>query len=351
MAVLVTGGTGFIGSHIVRALIERGERPRCLVRRDSRLENLAGLPVERIEGDLTDPASLARAVRGADQVFHAAADYRLWSRDPAQLYCVNVAGTRALLRAAAEAGAKRIVYTSSVGALGIPADGSPGTEETPVALADMVGHYKRSKFLAEQEALRLAAQGAPVVIVNPSTPVGPGDIKPTPTGQIIVDFLRGRMPAYVDTGLNLVAVEDVAVGHLLAAERGRVGEKYILGCRNLTLRETLEILATVTSLPAPRVRIPYHVAWMVGALDTLINGTLRGRPPRAPLEGVRMARKKMFFSAEKAVRELGLPQSPVEQALARAVAWFREHGYERDTAPEPPEARVKQGAGGGKGRL
>lgn len=334
-AILVTGATGFIGSHVVRALVERGERPRCLVRPTARREVLGDLDVEWVEGDLTDPESLVRAVRGCDLLFHVAAEYRLWSPRPRDLYRVNVGGTEALLRAACDAGVKRIVYTSSVGALGLPRDGSPGTETTPVRLRDMVGHYKRSKFLAEAAVMRWVERGAPIVLVHPSTPIGPGDHKPTPTGQIIVDFLNRRMPAYVDTGLNLVAVEDVAIGHLLAMVKGRIGERYVLGNANLTLRELLERLAAITGLPAPRVRIPWEVAWVIGAIDTLIEGSLLRRPPRVPLEGVRMARKKMFFSAEKAVRELGLPQTPIESALERAVGWYRAHGYVRKPARRP----------------
>src|SRR5437763_217100 len=252
MDALVTGDTGFIGGRLVRRLVQRGASVRVLARAASQRDFLAELPVEYVEGDLRDPASLRAAVRGCRLVFHVAADYRLWARRPAELYEANVTGTRHVIEAARDAGAERIVYTSSVGALGLPADGRPGDETPPVTLADMVGHYKRSKFMAEQEVLRLAAAGAPVVLVHPSTPVGPGDVKPTPTGQMIVDFLRGRMPAFVDTGLNLVHVDDVAEGHLLAAERGRVGERYILGHRNMTLREILERLAAVTGRPAPQ---------------------------------------------------------------------------------------------------
>ena len=327
LPVLVTGGTGFVGCHVARRLIGRGARVRCLVRSASRTDNLKGLPVELFAGDLRDPASLAAAIAGCRQVYHVAADYRLWAPDPQDLYRSNVDGTRALLQACADAGVERVVYTSTVGALGCPGDGTPGTEETPVALEEMVGHYKRSKFLAEQEALRFAAQGLPVVIVNPSTPVGPRDIKPTPTGETIVRFLRRRMPAYVDTGLNLVDVEDVAEGHLLAAERGRVGEKYILGHRDMTLREILEVLAGITGLPAPRWRMPHAVALAAAHVDRVVNELLLRRAPGIPLEGVRMAHKKMFFSPAKAVRDLSLPQSPVEDALRRAAEWFRENGY------------------------
>ena len=330
MTVFVTGGSGFIGSRVVRMLAARGDRVRALVRPTSPLQNLEGLPIDLVRGDLLDRESYEDALRGCDQVYHLAADYRLWSRSPKTLYRVNVDGTRLLLQAAGDAGVNRIVYTSSVGALGLPRGGGQGRENTPVALEDMVGHYKRSKFLAEEVALQAAEAGLPVVIVNPSTPVGPGDIKPTPTGQMILDFLNRRMPAYVDTGLNLVDVDDVAAGHLLAAEKGRVGQKYILGCRDLTLREILESLARLTGTTAPHVRIPWPVAFGIGAVNTLFVGGLLKRKPRVPLEGVRMARKKMFFNCSRAIEELGLPQSPVEQALGRATRWFCEHGYVRE---------------------
>ncbi len=326
MTALVTGGTGFIGAHVVRALLGEGETVRCLVRPGSDRLNLAGLPVEVVEGDITDPAATARAVRGCDTVFHAAALYQLWVPDPAPMYRANVGGTRTVLAAAGEAGAKRIVYTSTVGALGNPGDGRPGTERTPVTLAEMVGHYKRSKFLAEQEALRLARSGLPVVIVNPTAPVGVYDVKPTPTGQMIVDFLRGRMRGVLRTGLNLVAASDVAAGHLLAAERGKVGERYILGNANLMLQEIFALLAGLTGIPPPRLRIPYAVAYAAAAFAEALS-RVTGRPPRIPLTGVRMARKVMFFDPAKAVRELGLPQTPVEGALREAVDWFTAHGY------------------------
>ncbi|MBI4413060.1 MAG: NAD-dependent epimerase/dehydratase family protein [candidate division NC10 bacterium] len=326
MTALVTGGTGFVGAHLVRALLDQGESVRCLVRPGSDRRNLAGLPVEVVEGDITEPFAAARAVRGCDTVFHAAALYQLWVPDPAPMYRVNVGGTRTVLAAAGEAGAKRIVYTSTVGALGNPGDGRPGTETTPVTLADMVGHYKRSKFLAEQEALRLARAGLPVVIVNPSAPVGAYDVKPTPTGQMMVDFLRGRMRGVLRTGLNLVAASDVAAGHLLAAERGKAGERYILGHANLMLEEIFTLLARLTGIPAPRLRVPYGVAYVAGVAAEVLS-RLTGRPPRIPLTGVRMARKVMFFDAGKAVRELGLPQTPVEAALREAVDWFTAHGY------------------------
>jgi dihydroflavonol-4-reductase len=326
MDALVTGGTGFIGGRLVRRLIECGATVRVLVRRSSPRRVLTGLRIECVEGDLRDPASLRAAVRGCRRVFHAAADYRLWSPRPAELYESNVQGTRHVIEAALTAGVERIIYTSSVGALGLPADGAPGDEATPVTLDDMVGHYKRSKFLAEQEALRWAAEGAPIVLVHPSTPVGPGDVKPTPTGQMIVDFLRGRMPAFVDTGLNLVHVDDVAEGHLLAAERGRVGERYILAHQNMTLREIFERLSALTGLPAPRRQIPLGVALAAGHVSQWWSDHVSHCPPRVPLEGVRMARKRMFFDGSKAVRELGMPQTPIDRALADAVDWFRARG-------------------------
>ncbi|MCI0370540.1 MAG: NAD-dependent epimerase/dehydratase family protein, partial [candidate division NC10 bacterium] len=279
MTAAVTGGTGFLGAHLVRALLREGETVRCLVRHGSDRRNLAGLPVEMVEGDITDPVAAARAVRGCDTVFHLAALYQLWVPDPAPMYRANVGGTRTILTAAGEAGARRIVYTSTVGALGNPGDGAPGTEKTPVTLADMVGHYKRSKFLAEQEALRLARSGLPVVIVNPTAPVGAYDVKPTPTGQMIVDFLRGQMRGVLRTGLNLVAASDVAAGHLLAAERGKVGHRYILGHANLMLQEIFALLAGLTGVPAPRLRVPYVVAVAAAAASEGLS-RLTGRPPR-----------------------------------------------------------------------
>ena len=329
--VLVTGAAGFVGSHVVRKLAARGQRVRALVRRGSDLRALEGLPVEQVTGDLRDPSSLRAAVSGCRQVYHVAADYRLWARHPQELYASNVTGTVNLLTAARDAGAERIVYTSTVGALGYlarPPGGHPATEDTPVSLEMMIGHYKRSKFLAEQEVHRLVREGSPVIIVNPSTPVGSWDHKPTSTGQMIVDFLNGGMSGYVDTGLNLIDVEDVAEGHLLAMERGRVGERYILGYRNLTLADILRILAKVSGRPAPHRKVPWAVAYMAGCVSTGL-AWLTNRPPAIPLDGVRMARHYMFFDASKAVRELGLPQHPVEEALSKAVVWFREHGYLR----------------------
>jgi dihydroflavonol-4-reductase len=325
---LVTGGTGFVGTNVVRALLAAGATVRVLARPGGDRRALAGLAVEIAEGDLGDRASVRRAMGGVSTVFHVAADYRLWARNPQELYRTNVEGTRNLLQVASEAGVRRIIYTSTVGALGIPSDGSPGTEDTPVALANMVGPYKRSKFLAEQMALEQARAGAPVVIVNPSAPVGPWDIKPTPTGQMIVDFLRGRMFASLDTGLNVVHVRDVAHGHLLAAERGRVGEKYILGHANLPLMEIFRLLAEISGLRPPRFRIPYPVAWLAAAGMEGAARLTRGTPA-VPLTAVRMARKRMYFSPAKAVHELGLPQTDPRQALADAVAWFVAHGYVR----------------------
>jgi dihydroflavonol-4-reductase len=329
---LVTGATGFVGANVVRELLRDGATVRVLARRSSDRRAITGLPVEVVEGDLTDRRSIDRAVAGVGVVHHVAADYRLWARDPRELYRANVDGTRAVLDAAGQAGVRRIVYTSTVGALGIPKDGAPGTEDTPVALSDMVGPYKASKFLAEQAALGLARRGLPVVIVNPSAPVGPWDVKPTPTGQMVVDFLAGRMFATLDTGLNLVHVRDVARGHLLAAARGRVGEKYILGHRNVSLVEIGRLLAELTGSRAPWLRVPYALAWC-GAACMEAAARVSGRPPKVPLAAVRMARKKMYFSADKAVRELGLPQTDVREALHDAARWFSEHGYVRVAPP------------------
>jgi dihydroflavonol-4-reductase len=324
----VTGGTGFVGFHVARRLIEQGYQVRALARPTSRLENLDALKVQIAVGDLQNIDSLRAAVKGCQTVFHVAADYRLWARDPNELYRSNVDGTLNLLRAASEAGVERIVYTSSVGVLGYSKDGTPGNEQTPVSLADMIGHYKRSKFLAEEKAREFCSeQRLPIVIVNPSTPIGENDIKPTPTGKIILDFLKGRMPAFVDTGLNLVDVHDVAKGHLLALERGKSGERYILGHQNITLQEMLRQLAEITGRKAPTWRIPYRLAYAAAWIDTFIWGRLLRREPHIPLEAVRMASKHMYFDASRAVRELGLPQSPIRGALERAVAWFRNNRY------------------------
>jgi dihydroflavonol-4-reductase len=328
MRALVTGGTGFVGSQVVRALVEDGVEVRVLARPGSDRRALADLPVEIVTGDLAEPPSLAAPLRGVETLYHVAADYRLWAPDPAVLYRVNVGGTRALLLAAAAAGVSRVVYTSSVGTLGLPPDGRPGTEATPVQLEDMVGDYKRSKFLAEREAEAAAARGLPVVIVNPSAPIGPWDWKPTPTGRMVVDYLKGRMLAYLDTGLNLVHVRDVARGHLLAAERGCPGERYILGHAqgNLALRAIFERLAPYTGIPAPRVRLPHRAALAIGAGAELV-ARFRGTQPAVARTAVRMAKKRMYFDPSKAIRELGLPQTPVDQALRDAVDWFWANGY------------------------
>ncbi|MFW6112942.1 MAG: hopanoid-associated sugar epimerase [Thermodesulfobacteriota bacterium] len=325
-ATLVTGGTGFVGRAVVVELLAAGREVRVLARRPDH-PALAGLEVEVVRGDLLEPASLAAAARGCDRIFHVAADYRLWVPDPKIMYAVNVQGTEDLLAAAIAAGVTRLVYTSTVGTLGNPGDGTPGNEETPVTLDDMVGHYKRSKFLAEQAVLEAARQGFPVVLVHPSTPVGPWDSRPTPTGRMIVDFLQGRMPAYLETGLNLVHVRDVARGHLLAEEQGGLGEKYILGHQNLSLSEIFQLLAEITGRPAPRVRLPYRPILALSYLDEFWATHVSGKPPRMPVAAIKMAKKFMYFDSSKAVRELGLPQTPVRQALKDAVDWFAEHGY------------------------
>jgi len=328
---LVTGGNGFVGCHVVRALLARGDQVRVLARDNADLSALAGLPVEIVRGDLRQFDSIARAVERCDEVYHVAADYRLWLRDPAPMYASNVGGTQSILRAAARAGVSRIVYTSTVGALGIP-HGGLGREDTPSSLADMPGHYKRSKFMAEQAALEAARAGVPVVIVNPSTPIGALDFKPTPTGRIIVDFLNRRMPAYVDTGLNIVDVEDVARGHLMAAERGRIGEKYILGGENLTLKEFLGRLATISGLAAPKVRIPYAVAFGYAIGAEAFARTVTRRPPRASLTEVRMSRKRMFFDSSKARAELGYSAGPIDPDISAAIDFFKSRGTAKSAA-------------------
>jgi dihydroflavonol-4-reductase len=337
MDALVTGGTGFVGANLVRELLAHGATVRVLARRSSDRRALAGLAVEIAEGDLLDRPSLDRAAAGVRVVFHVAADYRLWARDPGELYRANVEGTRAILEAAAAAGVSRIVYTSTVGVLGIPKDGTPGTEDTPVSLADMVGPYKRSKFLAEVVARELAGRGAPVVIVNPSAPVGPWDVKPTPTGQMVLDFMRGRMLATMDTGLNVVHVRDVARGHLLAADRGRIGERYILGHENLSLAAIGVHLAALTGRRPPRFSVPYALAWCGAACMEGVARLTGGAPP-VPLTAVRMARKRMYFSPTKAVRELGLPQTEVRAALRDATDWFAAHGYATGRRARAPRA-------------
>ena len=326
MKTLVTGATGFLGSHVARALAARGEDLRVLVRASSDLRALDGLNAERFVGDLRNSSSLAGALEGVARVFHVAADYRLWARDPREIYESNVGGTQNLLDAASHAGVEKFVYTSTVATVAVPREGGLPNEATQSSVDEMIGHYKRSKFEAEQCAVRAAGTGLPVVIVNPTTPVGPGDWKPTPTGKIIVDFLNGRMPGYVDTGLNFVPVEDCARGHLLAAERGRVSERYILGGRNLTLKEMLDMLAIASGRPAPRWKIPYVVAYAAGWVDAGISRVL-GREPQIPIEGVRMSRHIMFVDASKAERELGFAPGPIEGALERAVEWYETNGY------------------------
>jgi dihydroflavonol-4-reductase len=324
---LVTGGTGFVGSHLVRVLLERGEQVRCLVRETSRLDNLKDLPVEFVTGDLRDLDSLRHAANGCRVVYHCAADYRLWCKDPAEMYQSNVEGSNNVMQAAFDEGVERVVYTSTVGCLGLNDNGTPANEDTPVTIDDMIGHYKRSKFLAEEAVREWARRGLPVVIVNPSTPVGELDIKPTPTGKIIVDFLRGKMFGYVDTGMNLIDVRDCAEGHVLAAEKGRVGERYILGSRNLTLKELFDILASVTEIASPKMKVPQWVAESYARLENFWSISIARREPDIPLESVKLARHKMWFDPSKAVRELGLAQNPIDQALARAIIWFREHDY------------------------
>lgn len=325
MRALVTGATGFVGAAVARALLREGWQVRALARKGSDRSNVQHLAVEVVEGDLADTASLERAVAECQAVFHVAADYRLGAPDPRQLYQTNVEGTRNILAASRRAGVQRIVYTSSVATVGIPADGSPGNEETPVGESDMIGHYKRSKFLAERVAREAAGSGTPVVIVNPSTPIGPGDIKPTPTGQIVIDAATGRMPAYVDTGLNIVHVDDVAAGHLLAFQRGRLGERYILGGEDMTLREILVTIAQLVGRKPPRIRLPTEVVFPIAYLAEGF-ARLTGRPGRITVEAVRMSRKRMFFSSAKAQRELGYASRPPIDAVRDAIVWLRERG-------------------------
>jgi len=344
MLAFVTGATGFLGSHVARVLGEQGAQLRLLVRRTSDLRNLDDLQnADRVVGDLRDASSMAKALSGCDVVFHVAADYRLWVRDPDEMYRSNVGGTRFLLEAARKQGVRRVVYTSSVATMGFTSnyaaaetrtgDGArPRTttvadEESPVSLADMIGHYKRSKFMAEQVAVEAARSGVDVVIVNPTTPVGERDIKPTPTGRIVLDFVKRKFPAYVETGLNLVDATECARGHVQALEKGRAGERYILGGENLTLKQILDRLAAITGLPSPTVKLPYIFALATGVVDEMVTGRLLGREPRATIDAVRMGRKMMFVSSAKAERELGWRTVPVDGALRRSVDWFRGNGY------------------------
>jgi dihydroflavonol-4-reductase len=330
MKVFVTGATGFLGSHVARVLAEQGADLRLLVRPSSDLHNVADLNADRVQGDLRDPASIEKALAGCEVVFHVAADYRLWVRDPKEMYRSNVEGTRDLLEAARKQKVRRVVYTSSVATMGFGM-GTNGNhvadESSPVSLSGMIGHYKRSKFMAEQVAVEAAKSGVDVVIVNPSTPIGERDIKPTPTGRIVVDFLKRKFPAYVETGLNLVDATECARGHVQALEKGRAGERYILGGENLTLKQILDRLSAMTGLPSPTVKVPHAVALSGAVFYEMVMGRLLGREPRATIDEVRMSRKMMFVSSAKAERELGWRVIPVDAALRRSVEWFRENGY------------------------
>jgi dihydroflavonol-4-reductase len=327
MLAFVTGATGFVGSHVARALAAQGADLRLLVRSGSDLRNIQELQAERVMGDLRDAVSLKKAVAGCDVVFHVAADYRLWVRDPDEMYRSNVEGTKAILEAARESKVRRMVYTSSVATMGFQSNGHLANEESPVSLANMIGPYKRSKYMAEELAIRAGNSGMDVVVVNPTTPVGERDIKPTPTGRIVVDFLKKKFPAYVDTGLNLVDVAECAQGHIAALEKGRSGERYILGGENLTLKQILDRLADITGLPSPKIKVPYVVALATGVVDQVVTGYIRNREPRATIDAVRMGRKKMFVSSGKAEHDLGWKTVPVDAALRRAVEWFRANGY------------------------
>jgi dihydroflavonol-4-reductase len=327
MLTFLTGATGFLGSHVARVLSEQGANLRLLVRPTSNLKNLEGLNAETAAGDLRDSASLEKAIAGCEAVFHVAADYRLWVQDPAEMYRSNVEGTRAILEAARKNNVRCIVYTSSVATMGFNSNGRPADEDSPVSLADMIGHYKRSKFMAEQVALDAGRSGMRVVTVNPTTPVGEQDIKPTPTGRIVVDFLKGKFPAYVETGLNLVDVRACALGHISAMEKGKSGERYILGGENLTLKQILDKLGAISGVPSPKVKLPYFVAYVAGLVDQNVSGRLLGREPRATVETVRMGKKKMWASSAKAERDLGWNTVPADDALRRAVEWFRANAY------------------------
>jgi dihydroflavonol-4-reductase len=329
MKVFVTGATGFIGYHVARLLLEKGFHVKALVRSEGDVSALEDLGIELVFGDIRDINNVYNGLRGCTQVYHLAADYRLWVPDPKTMYEINVQGTRNVLHAALMMSIEKVVYTSTVGALGPSRNGVPSTEETPADVRQMTGAYKTSKFIAEREADGFRKKGLPLVIVNPSTPVGAMDRKPTPTGKIIVDFLNDRIPAYLDTGLNIVDVEDVAAGHLLAAEKGRTGQRYILGNRNVTLKEFFELMAAATGKQAPRVRLPYLPVLLAAHVEAGIS-KISGRPPRIPLTGVQMARTYMHFDSRKAIDELGLPQTPIEQAIGKAITWFNGNGYVRE---------------------
>src|SRR5436190_4434219 len=327
MLAFITGATGFLGSHVARALAEHGADLRLLVRPNSNTKNITGLKVDLVTGDLRDPASLEKGIAGCEVIFHVAADYRLWVRDPNEMYRSNVEGTRAILEAARKTGVRRVVYTSSVATIGFTSNGQPADENSPVSLDNMIGHYKRSKFMAEQVAIEAARAGQDIVIVNPSTPVGERDIKPTPSGRIIVDFLKKKFPAYVDTGLNLVDATECARGHIAALEKGRSGERYILGGENLTLKQILDKLAAITGLPSPKVRVPYLLALATGVVDEVVTGVVLRRELRVTIDAVHIGRMKMFVSSGKAERDLGWKVVPVDDALRRAVEWFQANGY------------------------
>ena len=327
MKVFLTGATGFVGSHVARAYTAAGAELRLLTRGTSNLSAIEGLAAETVVGDLRHPERLRTALSGCDTLVHVAADYRLWVRNPQEMYAANVNGTRELLRMARECGVERVVYTSSVATMGFKTDGSIVDETTPVSLNEMIGHYKRSKFLAEQEAIAAACGGQHVMVLNPTTPIGPGDAKPTPTGRIVVDFLNRRFPAYVDTGLNLVDVDEVARMHVAALERGTPGERYILGGENLTLKQILDRMSAITGLPSPRMKVAHSVAMAFAFFDENFNGRLRGKEPRATVEAVRMGKKMMFASSAKAERELGFRVLPIYTALRAAIDWFVAHGY------------------------
>ncbi len=327
MKVFVTGATGFVGSHVAQELSRHGADLRILIRSSSKLANLEGIPAETVVGDLLQADALGSALAGCDAVMHVAADYRLWVTDPEKMHATNVIGTRELLRLAREQGVPRVVYTSSVATMGFFSDGRLCDEATPVSLANMIGHYKRSKYQAEQEAVAAARAGQQVIILNPTTPIGSGDIKPTPTGRIIVDFLKRKFPAYMDTGLNLVDVDEVARTHVKALTAGQPGERYILGGENLTLKQLLDKMSAITGLPSPTVRVPHSVAMMFALWDQTFTGRLLGREPRATVEAVRMGKKMMFVSSAKAERDLGFQVDPVYGALRSAIDWFRANGY------------------------